>query len=47
MSQLVFCLLLVLGLVACSTRTYVVTPEDARRMNDQQWDIKSPPQGRM
>lgn len=43
MSHLVFWLLLALSLVACSTRTYVVKPEDVPKLNDPQWDIKSQP----
>ena len=46
MSRGILVLLLVLGLVGCSTRNVVVKPEEVSKLNDPQWTIKSPPVGR-
>lgn len=46
MSRAVFVLLLVLGLVGCSTRAVVVQPEEVPKLNDSQWTIQSPPPAR-
>jgi hypothetical protein len=39
-------LLLVLGLVGCSTRNVVVHPEEVPKLNDSQWTIQSAPAAR-
>ena len=46
MSRGVLVLLLVLGLVGCSTRSVVVQPEEIPTLNDSQWTIKSAPAAR-
>jgi hypothetical protein len=46
MSLVILVLLLVLGLVGCSTRNVVVKPEEVSKLNDPQWTIKLPPAGR-
>jgi hypothetical protein len=45
MSHGILVLLLVLGLVGCSTRSVVVKPEEVSRLDDPQWTITSPPVG--
>ncbi len=46
MSRGAFVLLLVLGLVGCSTRSVVVQPEEVPKLNGSQWTIKSEPAAR-
>lgn len=46
MSRALTWLLLVATLAGCSTRSVVVKPEEAARLNDQQWTVKSPPRPR-
>jgi hypothetical protein len=46
MSRKVLVLLLMLGLVGCSTRSGVVQPEVVPTLNDSQWTIKSAPAAR-
>ncbi len=46
MSREVLVLLLVLGLVGCSTRSVVVQPEEVPRLSESQWTIKSAPAAR-
>ena len=46
MSRGILVLLLVLGLVGCSTRSGVVQPEAVPTLNDSQWTIKSAPAAR-
>jgi hypothetical protein len=46
MSRWAFVLLLVLGLLGCSTRSVVVQPEEVPKLNDAQWTIKSEPVSR-
>lgn len=46
MSRAIFALLLVLGLIGCSTRNIVVNPDEVSKLNDSQWTIKSPPGSR-
>jgi len=43
MSRWGFVLLLVLGLVGCSTRSVVVQPEEVPKLHDSQWTIQSAP----
>jgi hypothetical protein len=45
MRRVVVWLFLTIGLVGCSTRTYVVQPDEVPKLNDSQWDIKSRPAG--
>lgn len=46
MSQWAFVLLLVLGLLGCSTRSVVVQPEEVPKLNDAQWTTTSEPAAR-
>jgi hypothetical protein len=43
MSRWVLVLAVVIGLLGCSTRSYVVQPEDVPKLNDSHWTIKSEP----
>jgi hypothetical protein len=38
--------LAVIVAAGCSTRSVVVNPEDAPKLNDPQWTIKAPPTAR-
>ena len=46
MSRGVLVLLLLLGLVGCSTRSVVVQPDVVPTLNDPQWTIKAAPAAR-
>lgn len=46
MSRWAFVLLLVLGLLGCSTRSVVVQPEEVPKLSDAQWTITSEPAAR-
>jgi hypothetical protein len=35
--------LVIIGMLGCSTRTVVVKPEELGKLNDSQWTIKSEP----
>jgi hypothetical protein len=46
MSRGILVVMLVLGLLGCSTRSVVVQPEVVPTLNDSQWTIKSVPVAR-
>jgi hypothetical protein len=43
MSRWLVVVALAMGVMGCSTRSVVVKPEEASRLNDAQWTIKSEP----
>jgi hypothetical protein len=43
MSRWVVVVVLLIGLVGCSTRNVVVKPEEVPKLNDPQWTITSEP----